>query len=279
MVPPGIYNTTTTIFVPSYTTIIGAGSDKTIINYTPVQSSFIGSTVSTSITVNSANATSSMVGSSIAGTGIPDDTTVVSANVGVSITISRAATSTNSATFTLTPSGAAIQFVNDDSTIGNPSPLSTTYDATKQPRRIQISGLSVVTNTGKNTCLQLDAVRESLFEDVKLQGSVEFTTYSALSCGIKMNAASSLITTENNIFRNVSCSGFSYSVGATDDTLNNAFEDCIFADGRQGIALGVGADGVAIGKLYGPRKTYINNCKFINIKWHGVYQLAVRGIR
>ena len=34
-IPPGIYKTTSTIFIPSYTTLVGAGELKTIINFVP----------------------------------------------------------------------------------------------------------------------------------------------------------------------------------------------------------------------------------------------------
>jgi hypothetical protein len=98
---PGVYKTTETLYIPSFATIVGAGSDKTIISYTGI--------------------------------------------------------------------GPAIQFINDTSTIGNPSTIGNTL-ANTQPRHIILKGFTVQANTSDQTALKLDAVRNSYFEDLVITG-------------------------------------------------------------------------------------------------------------
>ena len=211
-----------------------------------------------------------MVGASIVGQGIPDGTTVVSVVAGTSLYLSAYTTSgIASGSFTITLAGAAFQTVNDASSIGTPSPITQT-DSTTQTRGVTIKDLSVTTPTGINPCLQLDAVRDSVFENLHFIGSWGGIVNS-LSTGIAMNALSALITCEHNIFRNIKLESFTYGVFAKQDILNNLFEDCLVTDTYQGFSLGVGADGSTIGQINGPRETTILNTKFINIKQYAVY--------
>ena len=198
---PGIYNTTSTLYIPSYATLIGAGPDKTIISYTGV--------------------------------------------------------------------GPAIQFVNDSSTPGNPSTIGNTTNNT-QPRHIIMKGITIVSNTDDQTCLQLDAVKESHFEDLNIRGNWN-GVYNANSKGIAMHAVSALVTCQNNMFNRITITGFSYAVYVKQDVLNNKFIDGVVTDCRQGFVLGEGADGTTVGQQYGPRETQIVNFKFDNIKRHAVY--------
>ena len=273
--PAGTFVTTRPLYVPSYATLIGAGADKSIIKYQPVTTTVTGTIISSNATVLTTGATESMIGATITGDGIPLSTTIVAVQPGVGLTMSNnASASYVGIEFIITPSGAAIQFVNDTSTIGSPSIISsTTYE--NQPRGIQLSGLSVYATTGKNTCLQLDAVRDSLFEDLTLKGYWVAGEHNDLSCGVAMNAFSALVTTENNIFRNIKFKSVGYAVLAKADILNNIFENCTINDARQGALLGDAS--TAVGYVNGPRQTQFVNCKFYNVKWHGVYLEKGRG--
>jgi len=267
--PPGIYAISSTIFIPSYATLQGAGADKTIILYNPVNL-YVGSTTNNSTTVTLFTANSSMVGASISGTNIPSNTTIVSFVAGQSITISNQATGTGSnINFTISLIGPAIQFVNDLSTIGNPSPISATL-ANTQPRNILMKGITVHSVSGSNTCMQLDSVRDSVFDNMILQGDWA-NSYNANCIGIQLNATGSLVTCEHNIFRDITFNSFSYGVFAKYDAMNNVFENCYFNGGYQGISLGANSNSVTDGQLYGPRQTQIRDCKFYNIKQEGIY--------
>lgn len=198
---PGVYNTTSTLYIPSFATLVGSGSDKTIISYTGV--------------------------------------------------------------------GPAIQFVNDTSTIDNPSTIGNTL-ANTQPRHVILKGMTIQANTVTQTALKLDAVRDSHFSDLIIKGAWA-GTYDEESRGISLDAVSALVTCSDNVFNNIRISGFSYAVYSKHDIINNAFEDCYINDVRQGFVLGETADGNTVGEQYGPRQTSIVRCKFDDVKRHAVY--------
>ena len=206
-IPAGTYTISSTIYIPSYATLVGVGADKSIFYYT--------------------------------GT------------------------------------GPAIQFVNDASIPGTPDSLGNTLYNT-QPRQIILSNLTIFTDTATEPGIQLDAVRDSLFNNLIIKASWGGTSHPD-SKGIIMNAVSALVTTERNIFNNVVISGFSYAVYAKQDILNNTFKDCYVTDCRQGFVLGQGAAGNTVGEQYGPRKTLITNCLFENIKQQAVYVVLGSG--
>lgn len=173
-----------------------------------------------------------------------------------------------------TGTGTAIQFINDTSNIGSASNINSTL-YTNQPRFINISNLTIISDTTDQTCLQLDCVRNSTFENLNIQGA-QTSSYNVNSKGIVLNALSSLVTTKDNIFKNLTIIGFSHAVYAKKDVLNNLFDTGVI--GTQdlnavsyGFNLGDAADGASIGQEYGPRSTRIENFKFLNVKRNGVY--------
>jgi hypothetical protein len=267
-IPPGTFKISNTIYIPSYTTLIGAGLDKTKIHYKPQETYLTGTTINTSNQVTNIAVTSAMIGAFVSGDGIAAGTTVVAID-GQSMTISQPATgSFVSAAITITVSGPAFQFVNDFSSSGDPRPLSETLGVT-QPRGIQMSGMGIHTTTDVHTCLQLDAVRDSLFEDLHISGTA-VGPYTEGSRGISM-AVNGVVTCENNIFRNIVVNNLNYGVYTRQDIVNNIFEDCYFHDVRQGFALGINSDSVSAGEINGPRQTQIINCKFKDVIAHAVY--------
>jgi hypothetical protein len=291
-IPAGIYPISKPLYIPSYTTIVGAGVDKTVIQYNPT-STITGTTVNNSTTITTTDATTLMIGASITGTNIPANATVLGATPGVSLTISAAATASTSSpeSMTIVLSAPAIQFVNDSSTPGNPSFIANTLGST-QPKYINIDGLTIQILTTLNAALQLDAVRDSTFENIKLVGS---STTSSASQGIQLNVAQGYQTTDgvacsNNLFRGMYISGFYYGVYTLQDIKNNIFDNCHFYNLNVGASLSVGADiqtyypnsdaifhNGTTGQLYGARETVFTNCKFELINQQGVYVGAGTG--
>ena len=273
-IPAGVFLTKKPLYVPSYATLLGAGNDKTVIYYNPV-STIIGSTNNTEIITTTSTLDESMVGAFITGTNIPEGATIQSVSNG-ELEISPQATGTaTGTTFTITLSGPAIQFINDTSTVGNPSSIASTLGV-NQPKNIYIKGLTIRTPTGQNTCLQLDAVKDSIFENIKLQGDWDALEIpSALSTGIRMNAVSGFtdiddgVTCQNNVFKNITFSKFYYAVYAKQDVLNNEFDKCIIDNARQGFALGF--ESATLTNPNGPRETSITNTKFYNVKQQAVF--------
>ena len=266
--PAGKYYTSSTIYIPSYASLVGSGIDKTIIDYHPTQVSITGSITISNPILATTSATASMLHYLVTGTGIPANTYVSNVVVGVSLTLSNSATATLATQpFTITDSSPAFQFVNDSSSIDNPDPV--VAQSTTQPRKIHMSDMTIQTSTGLNTGLQLNSVRDSLFENISLIGGWSGSTNS-YSVGIGMTAVSSLVTCEHNIFKNVVINSFNYGVFAQLDILNNSFSSCFISNCLQGVTLGLGG-ATTLANPYGPRQTEIINTKFYNIKQQAVY--------
>lgn len=183
VLPAGVFKTSDTIYIPSFASIVGAGLDKTFIEYNPT---------------------------------MPSDR-------------------------------PAIQFINDNSTIGNPAAISSTT-GNNQARNIYINGLTIQTPTAINTGMQLDCVRDSIFENIKFDGYWT-TGNNSLCTGIQMNVFGAVVC-ENNIFRNIKFIRLVYAVFAKQNILNNIFEDCsvggLDTPCRQGFVLGLYPDPVTI---------------------------------
>jgi hypothetical protein len=260
---PGIYLISRTLNIPSYATIIGAGADKTVLKYNP-SISVTATTTSLSYTVTCTSATSDMIGAAISGTNIPTSTTITAVTPGVSFTISQTATGTGIVTLSLLLTGPCIQFINDNSTIGNY--LVGASDGVYQPKRIVLSNISVHSMTGTNTCIQMCSVKDSLFENLILNGESNSTVVSAC-VGITMQSNSSIVTCEHNVFRNITLQNLTYGVYASADIRDNSFENCYLRDSYQGFNLGTGV----VSPSYGPRQTSIFRTTFQNIKRHAVY--------
>lgn len=162
----------------------------------------------------------------------------------------------------------AVRFINDESVIGNPSLLTSTLYNT-QPRYIMMKGLTVNSNTNNQICLQLDAVRDSVFEDLIIKGNWG-GQFSANSAGLNLSAVSSLVCCSNNVFNRVTVTGFSYGIWSKQDIKKNSFKNCKFIDLRQGVVFGSGADGTTVGEQYGPRQNLFDACEFEDIKRHAV---------
>jgi len=204
-IPEGIYNISSTIYIPSYTSLFGAGIDKTIIQFS--------------------------------GT------------------------------------GPVFKFINDssftsiESDIVTPSTIDSTTSS-NQPRFIVIKDLSIITTTDQDG-FQLDAVRNSEFENIRLQGAWNGNTN--LSKGLNLRSLSSLITCEQNIFKNIQLSNFSYAIYSKYDISKNIFDVGYVSNTRQGIVLGYDSTQSSIGQQVGPSNTSVNNYKFYNIKQHAIF--------
>ena len=209
---PGVYQFSTTIYIPSYATILGAGKQKTIFNFTG-------------------------------------------------------------------PVGTAFAFVDDTSTTTNKVLSSTsnsgsTTEYNIQPKFCVLKGFTLNTNEPDVQAIQLDCVRDSVFEDIELTGSygdsAGDSTLPSGGYGIGMYALSSIVTCQRNKFTRVTCDGFKDAVFAKEDIFNNTWIDCEFLNSRYGFEFGVGADTVTTGEVYGPRKNIIENCYFYNIDRYGI---------
>jgi len=137
------------------------------------------------------------------------------------------------------------------------------------PSNIVISGMTFLQTNVSYSVVELNATKNSLFEDVKFEGkwstaSTVFETETSL----KLIAKSSLNTCEGNIFRRCEFFKNSYGVHSDFDISNNIFDDCLFDTLNQGVKFGVIS--TEIGKEFGPRNNKISSSRFVNINRHGI---------
>jgi hypothetical protein len=165
--------------------------------------------------------------------------------------------------FNFTGTGTVFNFIKDAGT--------STLELENQPRFISMKGFSVTTNNIATQVFEMNSVRDSVFEDISVNG-VWLTTSdtSPTSIGIGMYALSSLVTCQRNKFTRVIVSGFCTGLYAKQDIFNNLFDDCGFKTLETGVQFGVGTGFGAAGFQYGPRKNIIKNSRFEFIRQHGI---------
>jgi len=199
---PGTYLISSTIFIPSNVSIVGAGIDKTVFQFTGL-------------------------------------------------------------------SQPVFRFINDTSTKTSRSTIgSSTY--INQPKNILLKGFTV--NTGDPTVngFKVDAVRDSIFEDIKIVGSYG-DSGSNQSRGLDIYALSSIVTTQRNHFLRMKFDGLKFSVYSKYDIRDNVFENCEFINAFNGVVFGQGSDLSSTGELYGPRNNIISGSLFNNVDRQGIY--------
>ena len=284
--PPGKYIITATLYVPSYATLEGSGKEKTIIQFNNTASTpgpvfqFVNDTATpgvprifsmptiaqatynpigsagTTIRLTRADAlagtTGIVPGMVITGTGFSTTHTVISVDDSSSITISSNPDTTPSGVLTFTAGSA-------------PAP---TY--LNQPRNISLKNLTAINNTSDQYGLRLDAVRDSQFENLSIQGAWG-GTFAETSAGIYLTAFSRLVTCQRNLFANVDISGYSYAIYSNNDIQYNKFKGLSITNTRSGIIFGRTSDLSSVGQLYGPCYNEIFECYFDLIKQHAIY--------
>jgi len=284
--PAGLYITSATIYVPSYASLEGAGKGKTVVQFNNTASTpgpvfqFVNDTSTPGVPrifsmPTIAQATYNPIGSAgttirltrpdaltgttgivpgmvVTGTGFSSPHTVISIDGSNAITISSAPDTTPSGVLTFTAASA-------------PAPTYLT-----QPRNISIKRLTAINNTSDQYGLRLDAVRDSEFEDLSIQGAWG-GTFAETSAAIYLTAFSRLVTCQRNIFANIDINGFSYAVYSNNDIQYNKFKSLSITDTRSGIIFGRTSDLSSLGQLYGPSYNEIFECYFDSIKQHAIY--------
>lgn len=266
-IPAGRYKITSPLYIPSYTTIVGAGPDKTIIEYT---SRYITANVTANNkTIPTTQATLDLVGRSVSGSGIPTGSVIVSVVPAVSFTINFNPLSTNtSVALTISSTLPAIVFVNNSSTPGNPDPAPTL--GINQPSNIAIKGLTIKSSIDNIVCVSLTAVKNCIFEDLGIIGNPVSNVIDTDAKAIFMEAISDIVTCERNLFNNLYISGFTYGVFSNTDIINNIFTNVSVSAVRQGFSLG---ENIVVGsnaQRFGPRNTTVANAYFNNVKRHAI---------
>ena len=157
----------------------------------------------------------------------------------------------------------AFQTVNDTSTPGvySSDATSTTLN---QARNISLSGMTIKTTGGAG--LNLVSCKDSYFKDLNLESvyAFGFTPNSDIT-GIKMSSLSTAVSSNNNVFDNVTILKFDTAVSSDNDIKDNRWTGCTFDTLRQGFAFGVGTILGTSGMFYGPLNNKISNSIFSDI--------------
>ena len=171
---------------------------------------------------------------------------------------------------TIINSGAFVAFetINETSTPGvyaNDS-TSTTLN---QARNISISDLTIVSTGG--TAISLISCKDSLFTNLIIQGSYSFgDAISGDIDGIRLVSLSTAVSSNNNLFNNVTIKDFVTGVKTDHDIKNNVWTNCTFDKLWQGFALGSNTILGTSGMLTGP----INNT-IVESKFDDIYTTAI----
>ena len=203
-VEPGVYNISSTLYIPPYANIVGAGPAKTVFNFT--------------------------------GT------------------------------------GASMQTVNLDSTIGSYSGGANT-SVSNQPQKIRLEGFSVNT-VATDTALLLESCKDSIFRDLILSSDFENGDIvdSAENIAIEMTigGTNGLAVSNDNYFENITIKDFSYGVVSEYDISGNTWTGCKFYHLGHGVRFGENTNLGIAGQLVGPSKNTVINCIFDDIEQHGL---------
>jgi hypothetical protein len=284
--PAGKYIITSTLSVPSYAALVGAGKDKTIIQfnntnstpgpvfqfvndtstpgnpyifsmptiqrptYNPVGSA--GTTVRLSRTDALTGTTGIVPGMIITGTGFASNQTVVEVVDSSTIIVSAGPETAPSGILTFT-AGA---------------PPAPTY--LNQPRNITLSDMTLFNNTNQYVGMRIDAVRDSTFSNLVIKGAWAQDFYET-SIGIIMTAFSRLVSCQRNLFSNIEITGFSYAILSDTDIQYNIFKNAFIQDVRTGVQFGKNSNLADVGQQYGPSYNAFVECHFSDVKQHAVY--------
>jgi hypothetical protein len=179
------------------------------------------------------------------------------------------------------PSNATIVGAGIDKTIfeyiGNGSAIEAVRSTTdpieynNQAQNIVLRNLTINSQTVNKAVLDLYSVRDSLFENIAITGNWDASVNDispTAKGGINLSALSSLVSCQRNIFKNVSVSGFTYSVYSKEHLMFNTFDNCYINTAYMGVAIGRNATNTDVS---GPRNNIFTNCRFENILRQAVY--------
>jgi hypothetical protein len=159
--------------------------------------------------------------------------------------------------------------VNEDSEPGSYQGDATASNE-NQPRHILISGMTLYSESNGGVVL-LQSCRNSVFEDLELLGNWESSfSVSTDYPAFKMTAASSLVTCDQNEFRNIDIKNFVSGFYSDFDIKYNIFDNCAVTNAHRGFSFGVSTVIGAVGQATGPLHNTIKNSRFDNIMQEGI---------
>jgi hypothetical protein len=287
--PAGTYIITSTLSIPSYASLVGAGKDKTIIQFEDTNT--VAPAVPAVVQfVNDTSTPGNPKTDSMPVVQYPSYNPVGSAGTTIKLSRTDALTGTTGIvpgmviTGTGFISGQVVLEVVDSSTIIiNLQPDTTpsgilTFTATiapaptylNQPRNIRLANMTLFSNTNQLPGMKMYAVRDSNFENLIIKGAWAQDFYET-SIGISMTAFSRLVSCQRNVFINVDITRFSYALVSDTDIQYNIFQNSYVSDVRTGIQFGKTSNLADVGQEYGPSYNDFDSCHFENVRDYAVY--------
>jgi len=159
--------------------------------------------------------------------------------------------------------------VNEDSEPGSYQGNVTATNE-NQPRYIYMSGMTLYTETNGGALL-LQSCKNSVFENLEFEGNWTSSFSSSTDYpAIKMTSASSLVTCDQNEFRNIDIKNFVSGFYSDFDIKYNIFDNCSVINAHRGLSFGVNSIIGSVGQATGPLHNTIKNCRFDNIMKEGI---------
>lgn len=175
-------------------------------------------------------------------------------------------------TFFVTSTTNAFETVNGDSTPNSYNVNGTTdlyAEDANQARYIDMSDFTIVVN-GYNTAIKLDDCANSIFSNIKLQGTWVTGMTEATLIGIELTSTG-IATCQNNTFSNLEVDGFHFPVYSDYDIKDNIWTECLFRMNKYAVIFGEETVLGSAGQATGPLHNIIENCKFDMIDKQGIY--------
>jgi len=108
---------------------------------------------------------------------------------------------------------------------------------------VQMKGLTIESVNGNNTCLELNSIIESKFEDLSLNGNSDVApsypaAFNVLNSGIILKSSSVMYPCANNEFYDIKFNSLSFAVYGPKYVTNNSFKDLSVNYAYNGVTLG-----------------------------------------
>jgi len=171
-----------------------------------------------------------------------------------------------------------IQFCDQDSVSGNYNVFPYIGDSGKEPRNINLIGLTFEYDSANSLINQYplvlaDCAIDCYIVDCKFTGSyvVGSSTSDAGYCGIEIRGQVAM-TTRDLLIQNCTFENLYYGIKSNYDSEDTIIENCRFKKLNRGISYSETAQG---GNYVGPVRTKISNSKFYEIEKEGFYVGAI----
>lgn len=171
--------------------------------------------------------------------------------------------------------GTAFQFINSNSTMGEPTTANTTQ--INQPKYVYLRDFTVLCSSALANGIEFNSVCDSRFQNIEIIGAfpVDDSAYTESSYGMVLrsssynNPAAIDAGTNRNVFENITVSNFANGIISDDDIQYNKFNNCEFTNLYYGVVFGKNTTG-GPGQVNGPIRNNISNSLFKYINRQGI---------